>query len=82
MRVIFLALAIMLMGGCASAPPLNFSVQGLGVSSNKIDADLRSISVSFAGPSEARGEIPSSGEEVPGYWESALREGGQPNFCI
>lgn len=33
------------------------------------------MSVSFAGPNETRGEIPSSGEEVPGYWESALREG-------
>ncbi|WP_082461599.1 UDP-N-acetylglucosamine acyltransferase [Pseudomonas sp. FH1] len=75
MRVVVLVMFALLTAGCASAPPLNFSVQGLGVSNSKIDADLRSISVSFAGPNEARGEIPSSGEEVPGYWESALSEG-------
>ncbi|MFJ2336924.1 UDP-N-acetylglucosamine acyltransferase [Pseudomonas protegens] len=75
MRVLIGALAIAFLAGCASPPPLNFSVQGLQMSTNKIDADLRSMSVSFAGPNEARGEIPSNGEEVPRFWESALREG-------
>ncbi|MFS1291999.1 UDP-N-acetylglucosamine acyltransferase [Pseudomonas piscis] len=75
MRVLIGALAIAFLAGCASPPPLNFSVQGLQMSTNKIDADLRSMSVSFASPNEARGEIPSNGEEVPRLWESALREG-------
>ncbi|MBK5541460.1 UDP-N-acetylglucosamine acyltransferase [Pseudomonas sp. TH05] len=75
MRVLIGALAVAFLAGCASPPPLNFSVQGLEPSTQKIDADLKSISVSFAGPSETRGEIPSSGEGVPGLWESSLREG-------
>lgn len=75
MKMLFGALALAFLAGCASPPPLNFSVQGLEMSPNKIDANLRSMSVSFAGPNEARGEIPSNGEEVPRFWESGLREG-------
>jgi hypothetical protein len=75
MKMLFGALALVFLAGCASPPPLNFSVQGLEMATNKIDADLRSMSVSFAGPNEARGEIPSNGEEVPRFWESGLREG-------
>lgn len=63
------------MAGCASNPPLNFSVPNVGVTQNKIDADMRSLTVSLARPDEARGKIPAAAQhEIPQMWESALTE--------
>lgn len=64
-----------LLGGCASAPPLNFSVPDVGVSSTKIDAELKSLTVSLARPDEKKGDIPAAAQhEVPQMWETALTE--------
>ncbi len=63
-----------LLTGCVSAPPLNFSLQDVEPSKRSIDADLRSVSVSFAAPSEQTGEVPSNGEGIPLLWERALVE--------
>lgn len=63
-----------LLTGCVSAPPLNFSLQNIEPSRHSMDADLRSVSVSFAAPSEQTGEVPSNGEGIPLLWERALVE--------
>lgn len=68
------ALLISLLTGCVSAPPLNFSVSDVEHSERKLDAELRSISVSYAVPSEQTGDVPSNGEGVPFLWERALSE--------
>ena len=73
-RIVIRALLITLLAGCASAPPLNFSVQNVSPSSHKLDADLRAVSVSYAAPSEQTGEVPSNGETIPELWERAVVE--------
>ena len=73
-RAISALLLVSLLTGCVSAPPLNFSVQGVEPSKRKVDAELRAVSVSYAVPSEQTGEVPSNGEGVPMLWERALAE--------
>lgn len=63
-----------LLTGCVSAPPLNFSLQDVEPSKRPLDAELRSVSVSFAAPSEQTGDVPSNGEGIPLLWERALVE--------
>lgn len=78
MKKIALAAAVavaMSLTGCASNPPLNFSVPNVGVAQRKVDADLRSITVSLARPDEAKGEMPAAAQhQVPEMWQSALTE--------
>lgn len=76
MKKIFGAILIALgLVGCASNPPLNFSVPNVGVSQQKVDADMRSLTVTLARPDEAKGKIPAGAQhEVPQMWENALTE--------
>ena len=67
-------LCLTLLTGCTSAPPLNFSVPNVSPSNQKLDADLKAVSVSFAAPSEQTGEVPSNGEGIPQLWERAVVE--------
>jgi len=48
------AILAMLLSGCASAPPLNFSVPNVGVSEQKIDAEMKSLTVTLARPDEKK----------------------------
>ncbi|WP_397459085.1 UDP-N-acetylglucosamine acyltransferase [Pseudomonas asplenii] len=73
-RIAIGALLISFLAGCASAPPLNFSVQDVSPSTRKLDADLRAVSVSYAAPNEQTGSVPSDGEAIPGLWERAVVE--------
>ena len=82
-----LTLVLLFSFGCASLPPVNFSVPNIGVSSTKLDAELKSLTVSIARPGEATGEIRPAlfvrqyGEFQPypvslyaGLWKTALEE--------
>lgn len=61
--------------GCASRPPMNFSVPNVGVSKNKIDAELKSMTVTIARPDEKSGNLPAGMEQsVPQLWQTALTE--------
>lgn len=74
-KLIAAAFAALLLAGCASNPPLNFSVPGVGVAQQKVDAHMRSLTVTFARPDEAKGKIPAAAQhEVPQMWQSALTE--------
>ena len=67
-----LALAL---SGCAALPPLNFSVPNVGVSDTRIDAELKSITVTLARPDEKTGQLPADAQhEVPQMWQTALIE--------
>jgi len=44
------ALAAVVLSGCGSVPPLNFSVPNVGVSQKKIDAEMKSMTVTIAVP--------------------------------
>lgn len=63
------------LSGCATNPPMNFSVPNVGASSQKIDAELRSLTVSLARPDEKTGAMPAWAQtEVPALWQNALTE--------
>jgi hypothetical protein len=74
-KYLWVVAAAALLGGCASAPPLNFSVPNVGVSSTKIDAEMKSLTVTLARPDEKKGDMPAAAQhEVPQMWENALTE--------
>ena len=55
---VFLALFTCLtLSGCVSLPPLNFSARDIQFSANKIDGDLRNVSVSLASEKEKTGDL-------------------------
>lgn len=64
-----------LLSGCGSIPPLNFSVPNVGVSTKKIDAEMKSMTVTIARPDEKTGDLPVGMEQmVPQLWQTALIE--------
>lgn len=64
-----------LLTGCGSIPPLNFSVPNVGVSQKKIDAEVKSMTVTIARPDEKTGDLPVGMEQlVPQLWQTALTE--------
>lgn len=70
------AISIILLSGCsATLPPVNFSVPNVGLSQRKIDADLKSITVTAGRPEELVGSIPANGTlEASQHWQIALTE--------
>ena len=69
-----------LMTACGSVPPLNFSVPNVGVSSKKIDAEMKSMTVTIARPDEKTGDLPVGMEQmVPQLWQTALTESLMPS---
>ena len=69
-----LTLVLLFSFGCASLPPVNFSVPNIGVSSTKLDAELKSLTVSVARPDEATGEIDPGIGVHTGLWKTSLEE--------
>jgi len=83
----FILFLLLLSSACTKRLPVNFLAPNIGVSSTKLDAELKSLTVSIASPDEATGEIrPFSfvrpyGEFQPypvslyaGLWKTALEE--------
>ena len=83
----FILLLLLLSSACTKRLPVNFSAPNIGVSSTKLDAELKSLTVSIARPDEAIGEIRVAhlarayGEFQPyplslytGLWKTALDE--------
>ena len=61
--------------GCATPPPpLNFSVPDVGVSSKKIDAEVKGITVTLARPEEKKGDMPMGVEGITNFWKESLQE--------
>lgn len=74
-NLLITSLAAILLSGCESIPPLNFSVPNVGISKQKIDAEMRSMTVTIARPDEKTGELPVGMEQmVPQLWQTALTE--------
>lgn len=89
MKLVYLfaaAAAAFLLSGCGTVPPMNFSVPNVGLSQKKIDAELKSMTVTVARPDEKTGELDfrragldmngqSSGEQmIPQIWQTSLTE--------
>lgn len=66
---------VFLLSGCNAMPPLNFSVPNVGVSQKKIDAEMKSMTITIARPDEKSGSLPAGMETVvPQLWQTALTE--------
>ena len=78
MRIVRLILAAsfaIITAGCATPPaPLNFSVPDVGVSSKKIEAEVKAITVTLARPDEKKGDMPLGMEGITNFWKEALQE--------
>ena len=76
LRNMFVVLFVtVLLAGCGSIPPLNFSVPNVGVSQKKIEAELKSMTVTVARPDEKTGGLPAGMEAmVPQLWQTSLTE--------
>lgn len=78
MRRIQIALVVAaatLITGCATPPPpLSFSVPNVGYSTKKIEAEVKSITVSVAREDERKGDLPLGIEAIPAMWKSSLEE--------
>lgn len=82
------AITATILSGCGSIPPLNFSVPNVGVSDRKVDAEMKSLTVTVARPDEKTGKLDlkfasldengqggSAGDQmVPQMWQTALTE--------
>lgn len=69
------AVTAVILSGCGSIPPLNFSVPNVGVSQKKIDAEMKSMTVTIARPDEKTGDLPVGMEQmIPQLWQTALTE--------
>ncbi|MGV8892705.1 MAG: UDP-N-acetylglucosamine acyltransferase [Burkholderiaceae bacterium] len=74
-RIAIIAALIIFMSGCSSVPPLNFSVPNVGLSQKKVDAELKSLTVTIARPDQKTGDLPAGMEQlVPQLWQTALIE--------
>jgi len=68
-------LLAVLLSACGSIPLLNFSVPNVGVSQKKIDAEMKSMTVTIARPDEKTGDLPVGMEQmVPQLWQTSLTE--------
>ena len=73
-RIIALCVISLGLVGCQSLPPVNFAVPNVGYSEKKVDADLRAVSVSLAGPEEKTGDLPAGAEVAAPLWKAALED--------
>jgi hypothetical protein len=65
----------LILAGCQTVPPINFSVPNVGYSAKKIDAELKSMTVSIARADEKTGDLPAGMETlVPQLWQASLQE--------
>jgi len=74
MKKLLAVLFALVLTGCQAPPPLNFSVPDVGVSSKKIDAEVKAITVTLARPDEAKGDMPMGIEGITGFWKESLQE--------
>ncbi len=73
LRVTFL-LFVFGLTGCAQLPPLNFSVPNVGPAGTKIEAEVKSITVTMGRPDEVTGEMARGVEGLAPMWQTALIE--------
>ncbi|MBQ0213961.1 UDP-N-acetylglucosamine acyltransferase [Proteus vulgaris] len=71
-NLLLICFSVIALSGCSSAPPLNFTVQSIQPANHKIDAELKSVSVSLATDAEKKGNIEAGMEILPQLWKASL----------
>lgn len=72
-RLVWLVIPLSLVA-CNPMPPFNFAPQFSRPSQSKIDADLRSVSVTLANPEETTGRMPADAAGAAPIWRDALQD--------
>ncbi len=75
MRRIFtgiLLATLAVLSGCTSVPPVDFTVQEVGIVSDRKDAELRSLTVGFA-PQSQQTNVEANAT-IPPLWKEALQD--------
>ena len=76
---------MLVLSGCATLPPVDFGVGAVGVSSKKIDAELKTITVQVAPKNRQKGQVDiqmlesagtqaSSGQSIMAAWQTSLQD--------
>ena len=74
-RFVWLAVVLVALSACGPAlPSLNFSVPNVGASSHRLEAEVRSLTVTLARPDEATGNILAGAEELLPLWKDSLED--------
>lgn len=74
-KIIVACLVLVVLAGCQTSPPLNFSVPNVGYTQKKIDAELKSMTVSIARADEKTGDLPAGMETIiPSLWQTSIQE--------
>lgn len=69
---IFLIATLLLITGCTTIPPVDFTVQDVGVVTNRKEAELKSLTVGFA-PQAQQGKVEANAT-IPPVWKEALQD--------
>jgi len=67
-----LLIGVMLVCGCVSMPPADYTVQDVGILNNRVDAELVSLTVGYA-PQAQQGKVETT-HVVPPLWKEALTD--------
>lgn len=67
-----LVLTLSLLAGCTSIPPVDFTVQDVGVVDDRKDVELKSLTVGFA-PQDQQGKVEVNAS-FPPVWKEALQD--------
>ncbi|MBV6271731.1 lipoprotein [Alcaligenaceae bacterium CGII-47] len=73
-RLIITLLLVFGLAGCQTLPPVNFAVPNVGFTEHKVDAELKSLTVSLASPEERKGNLPAGSEVAAPLWRDALQD--------
>jgi hypothetical protein len=74
LRLFTLMLGILGVAGCQAPPPANFSVANVGPGRAKLDAELRSVTVTVANPGEAVGNLSWVTGATTTLWQTSLQD--------
>lgn len=73
--LLFIFVTLLLSGCAGTIPPLSFSVPNVGLSSHKINAEIKSFTVTTARPDEQTGDFsPGVGPKTCELWKTSLQE--------
>jgi len=71
-NLILVSLVALIVSGCTSAPPIDFTVQDVGMVSQRKNAELKSLTVGYA--TQVQQKKVQSGYAIPGIWKEALTD--------
>jgi hypothetical protein len=74
LRWLCLAALAAMLSACGSIPPINFSVPNVAPSPTKLDADVKSITVTVASAEEATGKLDPNTSLLTQYWKTSIEE--------